>query len=142
MIDEHTQAHSRHSSAIINEKPDANLGMRTTLHGTTMEFTLDCIALQVSSLRSFLSFHVCSVVLAMPKNKLCFGSLIMSFTGLKYFNLWNGLYFTPVCLTISSYSACACGTCPIAAIWLPRALIFYLRIFAFSPASFIESEQD
>ena len=35
-----------------------------------------------------------------------------------------------------------CGTCPIAAIWLPHALIFTFVFLLVSPASFVESEQD
>ena len=36
----------------------------------------------------------------------------------------------------------ACGTCPIAAIWLPRALIFTFVFLLISPASFVETEHD
>ena len=48
------------------------------------------------------------------------------------------------CLIIAAGALCivACGTCPIAAIWLPRALIFTFVFLLVSPASFVESEQD
>ena len=36
----------------------------------------------------------------------------------------------------------ACGTCPIAAIWLPRATNFAFVFSLVSPAGFVGSEQD
>ena len=36
----------------------------------------------------------------------------------------------------------ACGTCPIAAIWLPRATNFSFVFSLVSPAGFVGSEQD
>ena len=36
----------------------------------------------------------------------------------------------------------ACGTCPIAAIWLPRAANFFFVFSLASPASFVGSERD
>ena len=36
----------------------------------------------------------------------------------------------------------ACGTCPIAAIWLPRATDFSFVFLLVSPAGFVRSEQD
>ena len=51
------------------------------------------------------------------------------------------LSFTVYVIIISSV-ACACGTCPIALIWLPHASDIYLRILLVSPASFVESGQD
>ena len=42
------------------------------------------------------------------------------------------LRMNPVAADANKCTQCkyACGTCPIAAIWLPRAADFYLRIFA------------
>lgn len=82
---EYSRVHRRHASAVIDEKPEASLdGMHPTSHGTMTEFTIDCSNWQSRSLRSFLSLHVCSVVFAMPKNRLCIGSMMTSLTGLKY----------------------------------------------------------
>ena len=39
-------------------------------------------------------------------------------------------------------SVYACGTCPIAAIWLPRATNFSFVFSLVSPAGFVGSEQD
>ena len=45
--------------------------------------------------------------------------------------------------TLKSFAASyACGTCPIAAIWLPLAINFSFVFSLVSPAGFVGSEQD
>ena len=43
---------------------------------------------------------------------------------------------------VTAIRAHACGTCPIAAIWLPRATNFSFVFSLVSPAGFVGSEQD
>ena len=50
--------------------------------------------------------------------------------------------FSKTRCTIPTFVNVACGTCPIAAIWLPRAANFSFVFSLVSPASFVGSEQD
>ena len=53
------------------------------------------------------------------------------------------VYTLSICsIPSESCNGFACGTCPIAAIWLPRATNFSFVFSLVSPAGFVGSEQD